>query len=182
MADGDEDRQFTFALPSPHVQSLPETEVVELESILGCKLSHAAAPAIVNVGAIWVVLTLNNAVVVLDLQPDFAKLTAVERRLGITGLTVFGRYPQGDVAIKVRTFAPSCGVEENPVCGSGSGNASVAAFQWAHGLLPAGGTSYVAAQGHRVGRDGRVQVQVDSDGQVRVGGSCITCGDGRLVL
>lgn len=82
--------------------------------------------------------------------------------------------------MEVRAFAPSCGVEEDPVCGSG--NASVAAFQWERGLLPAGGVSYVAAQGRCVGRDGRVKVQVGADGQVRVGGSCITCMEGRLSL
>jgi len=176
-ADG---RQLTFVLPSARVKPLPAADAAELELILGCKLIHEAAPAIVNVGPIWVVLPLTDATAVLDLRPDFARLAAFERRLGVTGLTVFGRYPRGDVAIEVRAFAPSCGVEEDPVCGSG--NASVAAYQWARGLLPAGGTAYVAAQGRRVGRDGRVKVRVGADGQVRVGGSCITCVDGRLAL
>jgi PhzF family phenazine biosynthesis protein len=178
--DGADGRQLTFALPSALVKPLPAADAAELELILGYKVNHEAAPAIVDVGPIWVVLPMTDATAVLDLRPDFARLAAFERRLGVTGLTVFGRYPGGDVAIEVRAFAPSCGVEEDPVCGSG--DASVAAYQWEHGLLPAGGTAYVAAQGRRVGRDGRVKVQVDADGQVRVGGSCITCVDGRLTL
>lgn len=178
--DGADGRQLTFALPSALVKPLPAADAAELELILGCKLNHEAAPAIVDVGPIWVVLPMTDATAVLDLRPDFARLAAFERRLGVIGLTVFGRYPGGDVAIEVRAFAPSCGVEEDPVCGSG--NASVAAYQWEHGLLSAGGTAYVAAQGRRVGRDGRVKVQVDADGQVRVGGSCITCVAGRLTL
>ena len=180
VEDGVEGRQLTFALPSAQVKPLPAADAAELELILGSKLSHENAPAIVNVGPVWVVLPMTDAAAVLDLKPDFARLAAFERRLGVTGLTVFGWYPQGDVAIEVRAFAPSCGVEEDPVCGSG--NASVAAYQWERGLLPAGGTAYVAAQGRRVGRDGRVKVQVGADGQVRVGGSCITCVDGRLAL
>ena len=176
-ADG---RQITFALPSAQVKPLPPADAAELELILGSKLSHENAPAIVNVGPVWVVLPMTDAAAVLDLKPAFGRLAAFERRLGVTGLTVFGRYPQGDVDIEVRAFAPSCGVEEDPVCGSG--NASVAAYLWERGLLPAGGTAYVAAQGRRVGRDGRVKVQVGADGQVRVGGSCITCVDGRLAL
>jgi PhzF family phenazine biosynthesis protein len=123
---------------------------------------------------------MTDAAAVLDLKPDFTKLAAFERRLGVTGLTVYGRYQQGELAIEVRTFAPSCGVEEDPVCGSD--NASVAAFQWERGLVPAGGVAYVAAQGRRVGRDGRVKVQVGPDGRVHVGGSCITCVDGLLTL
>ena len=180
VEDGVEGRQLTFALPSAQVKPLPAADAAELELILGSKLSHENAPAIVNVGPVWVVLPMTDAAAVLDLKPDFARLAAFERRLGVTGLTVFGRYPQGDVAIEVRAFAPSCGVEEDPVCGSG--NASVAAYQWERGLLPAGGAAYVAAQGRRVGRDGRVKVHVGADGQVRVGGSCITCVDGQLAL
>ena len=180
IEDGADGRQLAFALPSARIEPLPAADVAELELILGCKLNHEAAPALVNVGAIWVVLPVTDAAAVLDLRPDFSRLAAFERRLGVTGLTVFGRYSQGDVAIEVRTFAPSCGVEEDPVCGSG--NASVAAFQWERGLLPPGGVAYVAAQGRRVGRVGRVKVQVGVDGQVRVGGSCITCVDGLLAL
>ena len=176
-ADG---RRLAFALPSARIKPLPAAEVAELELILGCKLNHEAAPGIVDVGPIWVVLPMTDAAAVLDLRPDLARLAAFERRLAVTGLTVYGRYPQGDVAMEVRTFAPSCGVEEDPVCGSG--NASVAAFQWERGLLPVGGVTYLAAQGRRVGRDGRVMVQVGADGQVRVGGSCITCVDGLLAL
>jgi len=180
IEDGVDGRQLAFALPSAHIEPVSASDVAELELILGCKPNREAAPAIVNVGPIWVVLSVTDAAAVLNLRPDFARLAAFERRLGITGLTVFGRYPQGDVAMEVRTFAPSCGVEEDPVCGSG--NASVAAFQWERGLLPAGGVTYVAAQGRCVGRDGHVKVQVGADGQVRVGGSCITCVDGLLAL
>jgi PhzF family phenazine biosynthesis protein len=175
-----EGRKLAFALPSAHVSTLPAADVDELAIILGCELNPEAAPGIVNVGPIWVILPMPDATAVLNLQPDFTKLAAFERRLGVTGLTVYGRYRQGELAIEVRTFAPSCGVEEDPVCGSG--NASVAAFQWARGLMPSSGMTYVAAQGRQVGRDGRVQVHVNSDGQVFVGGSCITCVDGLLTL
>lgn len=173
-------RELAFALPSARITPLAAADVAELGLILGRKLTPEAAPAIVDVGARWVVLPMTDASDVLALQPDFARLADFERRLGITGLTVFGRYPQGHVAIEVRAFAPSCGVEEDPVCGSG--NASVAAYQWERELLPAGDTAYVAAQGRCVGRDGRVKVRIGADGQVRVGGSCITCVEGRLVL
>jgi PhzF family phenazine biosynthesis protein len=99
----------------------------------------------------------------------------------VTGLTVFGtREPGDDVAIEVRTFAPSCGVEEDPVCGSGNG--SVAALRWQRGLLPPGGTEYVAAQGRNVGRDGRVRISVDADGNVSVGGACVTSAEGSFAL
>ncbi|WP_218511059.1 PhzF family phenazine biosynthesis protein [Variovorax sp. dw_308] len=111
IEDGADGRQLMFELPSARIQPLPAAEVAELEVMLGCKLNHEPAPAIVNVGPIWVVLPMKDATAVLDLRPDFARLAAFERRLGVTGLTVFGRYPQGDLAMEVRAFAPSCGVE-----------------------------------------------------------------------
>jgi len=175
------DGELSFALPSSRITPLAPADVAELQAIVGGPLPHAAAPARVDVGPVWVILPMADAAAVLALEPDFARLAAFERRLGVTGLCVFGRHPQGGAAdIEVRAFAPSCGVEEDPVCGSG--NASVAAFQWARGLLPASGGAYVAAQGRCVGRDGRVNVRVGAQGQVSVGGACITCVDGRLAL
>jgi PhzF family phenazine biosynthesis protein len=173
-------RRLAFGLPDPKIEPLRPADVKELEHILGCSGPLQTAPAAVNVGPVWVVAHLGNAKSVLDLQPDLAKLATFGRRLGITGVTVFGAHEFGDAAIEVRSFAPSCGVNEDPVCGSGNG--SVAAFQWSHGLLPPDGLDYVAAQGRRVGRDGRVHVSVDANGKVRVGGSCVTCVEGTLTL
>jgi PhzF family phenazine biosynthesis protein len=174
------ERRLSFGLSSAQVDPLPASDVAELEGILGVTLNLDVAPAIVNVGAVWVILPMPDAAAVLDLKPDFARLASFERRLGVTGITVFGRHSHGDAAIEVRAFAPSCGVDEDPVCGSG--NASVAAFQWARGMLPPKGTSYVATQGRCAGRDGRVSMHVDEVGHVRVGGSCVTCVEGSIAL
>jgi PhzF family phenazine biosynthesis protein len=175
------ERELTFRLPPAKLEPLLTADMAEMERILACKVDLKAAPGIVNVGAIWIVVQLNDAASVLNLRPDFASLAELERRLGVTGLTVFGTREHGDdAAIEVRTFAPSCGVEEDPVCGSGNG--SVAAFQWQRGLLPPGGADYVAAQGRCVGRDGRVKISVDANGTVSVGGSCVTSVEGSLTL
>nr|WP_220810795.1 PhzF family phenazine biosynthesis protein [Cupriavidus sp. UME77] len=174
------ERRLSFYLPPAKVSPLQAEDIADLEQILQRNVDTKTTPAIVNVGANWVIAQMPDAASVLDLQPDFARLADFERRLGVTGLTVFGAREHGDAAIEVRTFAPSCGVEEDPVCGSGNG--SVAVFHWERGLLPPGGGDYVAAQGRRVGRDGRVRIRVDENGQVRVGGSCVTCVEGSLML
>lgn len=176
----DRDRQLTFGLPSAKIEPLHHDDVSELELILGVKIGTAVAPAIVNVGPIWAIARMEDAAAVLSLKPNLSKLADFERRLGITGLTVFGAHHHGDATIEVRTFAPSCGVDEDPVCGSG--NASVAAFQWERNLLPIGGSDYIASQGRQIGRDGRVKVTVTASGKVHVGGTCITCIDGFLTL
>jgi PhzF family phenazine biosynthesis protein len=177
MEEG-KNRVLTFNLPLATITALAAADVHEAGLIMGGKVGIKSAPAIVNVGAIWVVAQLHDAAAVLGLRPDMARLAAFERRLAVTGLAVFGTHAHPEPAIEVRAFAPSCGVEEDPVCGSGNG--SIAAFQWERGMLPQGGRDYVAAQGRCVGRDGRINVSVSAAGMVRVGGSCVTCVEGTL--
>jgi predicted PhzF superfamily epimerase YddE/YHI9 len=65
---------------------------------------------------------------------------------------------------------------EDPV--TGSLNASLAQWLTAPALHRA---SYVAAQGHALGRDGRVFVQTEGD-TIWVGGDVVACIDGEVVL
>lgn len=173
-------RRLILALPPATVTTLPTAELVELEAILGHEIVREASPAIVNVGAVWLIAEIAGAEALLALKPDFARSAAFERRLGVTGITVFARREGSGPEIEVRSFAPSCGVNEDPVCGSGNG--SVAVFRAARGLLPAGGTRYEAAQGRCVGRDGTIAISVDADGKVQVGGACVTTVNGSLLL
>jgi len=170
--------RLTLGLPPAALRTLTPDEVEELEAVLGQPVLREVPPAIVSVGVVWVVAQLPSAAHLLALEPDLARSAAFERRLGATGISLFGAHENGDAEIEVRSFAPSDGINEDPVCGSGNG--SVAVFRRERGLLPTGGTSYVAAQGRCVGRDGRVLVTVDAAGHVSLGGACVTCVDGTL--
>ena len=171
-------RRLTFGLPPATVTPLKAADVEELEAELGRPVVREITPDVINVGAVWVVAQLSSAEIVLALTPNFARSAAFERRLNVTGLSVFGPSVAGEAAIEVRSFAPSCGVNEDPVCGSGNG--SIAVFRRERGLLPAGDSAYVASQGRCVGRDGRLFVRVDAGGRVSIGGACVTCVDGTL--
>ena len=59
-----------------------------------------------------------------------------------------------------------------------SANALVAAWLSARGELPHADGAYVASQRRELGRDGRVQLQVDADGEVWLGGAVqpMICG------
>jgi len=169
----------TLRMPSAILTSLPESDVDELEKILGAKVDRAVAPAIANVGVGWVVAQLPSAQALRTLNPDYSRLAQFERRLGLTGVSLYGAHPCGGAAdIEVRSFTPSSGVAEDPVCGSGNG--SIAAFRFVRGLLSSEGADYVASQGRCVGRDGRVFVRVTREGQVHIGGECTTGIDGKL--
>ncbi len=178
VEESENGRSLVLDLPPATVALLDDNEVAELEAIIGAPVIRDARPAIINVGAIWIVAQLTSADALLRLQPDFARSARFEQRLGATGLSLFGTHVDGPAAIEVRSFAPSCGVEEDPVCGSGNG--SIAVFRHRAGMLASGSDQYIAAQGQKVGRDGRVMVAVDAAGKVTIGGACVTCLDGTL--
>ncbi|MBI4933549.1 MAG: PhzF family phenazine biosynthesis protein [Actinobacteria bacterium] len=94
-------------------------------------------------------------------------------------LGVIGPYPDGhDFAYEVRGFFPDGAITfEDPV--TGSLNASAA--QW---LIESGRVTapYVASQGARLGRAGRVHIATDPSGQVWVGGDAVTCVAGTVEL
>lgn len=172
------DRTLTLSMPEAKITPLPAEEVEALESILGAKVSKSEPPAAVDVGPVWIVAKLDDAQAVLEVEPDFARSAAFEKRLNVTGITVFGLHSGGDADIEVRSFAPSCGVDEDPVCGSGNG--SVGYFRAGSEASFAKDTTYTASQGSKVGRDGRITVGIDAEGKVLVGGMCVTCADGII--
>jgi PhzF family phenazine biosynthesis protein len=177
--DGAE-RILTLSLPPATVTSLTDEEIEEVEAILRHPVVREARPAVINVGAVWIIAQLASVDAVLGLEPDLSRSAEFEKRKGATGITVFATHSESSHDIEVRTFAPSCGVNEDPVCGSGNG--SVAVFRSTRGLLPAGGSTYKSEQGRRVGRDGKINVSVDAVGQVQVGGACVTTVDGVIAV
>lgn len=91
---------------------------------------------------------------------------------------VLGRCGPGDPAdVEVRASAPAHGVAEDPV--TGSLNAGLATWLTADGALP---PAYVVRQGTALGRDGRVRITTDADGQVWVGGATRTLVSGSVAL
>ena len=79
--------------------------------------------------------------------------------------------------LEVRAFADPIGIPEDPV--TGSLNASLAQWLMDDSHMPA---RYLAAQGARLGRAGRVHVERDEQGQVWVGGATVTCIEGHVLL
>lgn len=172
-------RRLALTMPPAALTPLSEPDIAELEGVLGQPVRRDRIPAVVNVGAVWLVAELQDPETLLGLQPDYARSAVLERRLGLTGLSIFARYDASE-DIEVRSFAPSIGVNEDPVCGSGNG--AVAYFRKLRDSLPLGEVVYRSSQGRCVGRDGQLEITVDDDLRVTVGGSCVTCIDGVLMF
>lgn len=158
----------------------PQPKVSELQlsaSAFGVPLAPGSRPARVDVGPVWIVGEVSDARALAALSPDMSALGEWSRSLEATGLTMFAPSGEAESAIHVRSFAPAHGIPEDPVCGSG--NLSVAAYLRFNGQAQRFGERYIARQGMALGRDGRVAVRLDHDGE-RIGGHAVTCVDGKL--
>ncbi len=165
-------------VPTPRLRPVPVEHLPALRRALGAQWASEHVPMIVNVGAVWIIVPLADASTLAGLKPDLPAMAELSNALEAGGVTAFARLSGAADAIKVRSFAPAHGVNEDPVCGSG--NASVGAYV-AHSqafadLLPA----YTSSQGREIGRDGHVAVRASRE-VVQIGGASVTCVDGMMV-
>ncbi|NUF33208.1 PhzF family phenazine biosynthesis protein [Acinetobacter oleivorans] len=172
---------ISFELPKPKITPLDAMHTEKLAEILKCEINTQWNATLVDVGARWVVLQAVNAQAVLDSQPDFAALKEHDLEMKVGGATVYGFYENNDEQkrIEVRSFAPSIGINEDPVCGSGNG--SVASFIRHYGILPAQNDVVLSSQGQALGRNGQLRLNLHQD-KILVGGTAVTCIDGTIKL
>ena len=126
------------------------------------------APALWNNGPSWWLVELANAAAVRAMRPDLSAIAALTTASDAVGLAVFGRADDSAHDLAVRAYCPADGIPEDPV--TGSANASIAALLHHAGALPGADRRYLASQGREIGRDGRVEVQVDHENEVWIGG------------
>ncbi|RZA20485.1 MAG: PhzF family phenazine biosynthesis protein [Lysobacteraceae bacterium] len=133
-----------------------------------------------NNGPSWWLIEADSPAQLRSLKPDFAAITAWTNATSATGVAVFVAEPAPGHQLAVRAFCPgdAVGVPEDPV--TGSANALIAAWLHRQGRLPGQDGRYVASQGRELGRDGRVSLQVDADGEVWIGGEVRQVIEGTL--
>ncbi|MFK7918138.1 MAG: PhzF family phenazine biosynthesis protein [Ilumatobacter sp.] len=166
--DGD---MLAFAAP-PLIRSGPVDAALLARrlDLLGLAATDVVEAAWIDNGPGWMGLLLHDADAVLDVQLPSAAVPGFD--VGLVGLWPSGAEP----AIEVRAlFADAAGsIREDPV--TGSLNASVAQWLVGSGRLK---TPYVAAQGQRIGRAGRVHVSSD-DAALWVGGRATVAVSGTI--
>jgi len=145
----------------------------EIASILGITADDILDAAWVDNGPGWVAVLLGSAEAVLAIEPARHHPTRIE--IGVVGF-----HPPGSPEVyEIRSlFSDAFGaLLEDPV--TGSLNASVA--QWLLGTSRVS-APYVASQGTRLGRRGRIRVDRDAEGQVWIGGNTATMFSGTAEI
>ncbi|WP_394696588.1 PhzF family phenazine biosynthesis protein [Pseudoxanthomonas japonensis] len=173
-------RQRAIRLRAPRARRVDATASPALLDAVVAHLPIAGlAPALWNNGPSWWLVELEDADAVRRLAPDLPAIAALTQATAAVGLAVFGRTPAGtDHDLAVRAFCPADNIPEDPV--TGSVNACIAAALHAADTLPGNHRRYTASQGRELGRDGRVALQVDDEGEVWIGGQVQLVIDGRM--
>jgi PhzF family phenazine biosynthesis protein len=125
-------------------------------------------PALWDNGPQWWLIELADADAVHKLKPDLSAIAALTSATGAVGLAVHAPDERDGHHLAVRAFCPADNIPEDPV--TGSAQASIGAQLAAAGRLPGRDGAYVGSQGRELGRDGRVIAQVDTEGEVWIGG------------
>ncbi len=159
--------------PDPKLENISVAETRDLEKALGLEVPISIA-AKIDAGPIWITALIDSSEAIEALQPDQTKIKSFSDNLGATGI-VIGAIKADGKTYKVRTFAPSVGVSEDPVCGSG--NVAVAFLRLQNGQAP---EDYLSMQGQEVGRDGKVQIKYLSSGQIELGGKTNITSHGEI--
>jgi PhzF family phenazine biosynthesis protein len=137
-----------------------------IDAALAGAARGALAPALWDNGPRWWLAELADAAAVRGLRPDLAAIAALSGEDSL-GLAVFARSEEAGHAWVVRAFCPGDGIAEDPV--TGSANAAIASALLAAGRV-ARGDAYSVSQGREVGRDGYIELRIDEDGEVWIGG------------
>ena len=167
---GEDDRLAFPAPPLLRSGTPTEAEIAEVSAVLRIDRGAIVDAAWVDNGPGWIAVMLGSADAVLALEP--ARYHTGRIDIGVVGPHAAGY----EAAFEIRAiFGDGHGaLIEDPV--TGSLNASVG--QWLFESGRARG-AYVAAQGTRLGRTGRVHVSQDDAGQVWVAGATRTLFTGR---
>ena len=160
-----------FAAPPSRREAVDGAMLASMLPALGLAAEQVREARWLDNGPRWLSLLLDSAATVLAVEPDHAALK------GLAKVGVIGPHAAGaECQFEVRAFAAPIGVPEDPV--TGSLNASLAQWLIGEGIAP---PQYVAAQGTRMERAGRVYIRSEGD-TIWVGGQSVSCVRGELSL
>lgn len=166
---------LAFAAPTVQMLAVPNGLTRIYES-LQLDAAHVQAIAMLDVGTPWLCIQVDTADTLLALQPTISALQALsdlfEQDVGI-GLCALRRHEQAQLEVRAFTLSGY----EDPV--TGSLNACLADWLCTRNEIQA---PYLALQGRSVGRNGRIHIARDAQQQLWVGGQCVLCIQGTVLL
>ena len=128
-------------------------------------------PAMVDTGLPDIMMPLANPALLAALKPDMEAISALSKRLNVTGVHAFALASDG---VHCRNFAPLYGIDEESA--TGTSNGALTYYLYRRGLVQPDATNLVS-QGEAMRKPSKIysRLSVSRDGSVsiRVGGSAV---------
>jgi PhzF family phenazine biosynthesis protein len=159
-------RVVSVRAPRARVLDATPGMLARVRACAGDATLGALAPAFVDNGPRWWCVEFAGEADVRGFAPDLDAIAGLMRDTGTVGYAVFARAAAGGLVVRV--FCPADGIPEDPV--TGAANAAIGGLLHACDALGTLGHDYAVSQGREVGRDGRIAVRIDDDGEVWIGG------------
>lgn len=165
------------APPAREVPASPDAMRLLPAACHGLSLG-AMGPGLVEGGRSWWIVEARDEAALRAWQPDHAAILELALASNALGLCAFARSGRRDYALAVRAFPAAVGIVEDPASGAANGLvAALIATREPESVLARG---YRVSQGREMGHDALIDVEVDSEGGVWVGGQSHIVIDGRL--
>lgn len=171
--------QTRICTPPATIRELDEelqTQILPIFGVSECIDSRACR--LVNNGPEWLIVELPDEETVRRFQPPLALIADLCVASSAVGLAIFACCESADYKLAVRAFCPADGIPEDPV--TGSANAAIAALLQSQSRLGGIGPKFLASQGREIGRDGRVDIEVDPSSRVWIGGHTTLVVEGSV--
>jgi PhzF family phenazine biosynthesis protein len=166
--------RIAIHLPPPTLRRVlnePElSAVLEALGLARADLDARCPPMLGGESGTRLLLGIEHGTTLARLRPDLARLSALSEQLGAPGFFLFSRQPTlADVFTEARMFCPALGFPEDPV--SGNAHAMLGVYLLHHGIIgqpqagapPVSTIEFTGAQGHHMGRPGRVTVALNQE-------------------
>jgi len=164
--------RIAIHLPPPRLQRAPGerelAEILEALTLTRVDLDQQCQPLLAGDSSTRLLIGVERGATLARLRPDLARLTALSEQIGAPGYFLFSRQPSvPGVSTEARMFCPALGIPEDPV--SGNAHALLGVYLLQQRLLGAaaaaapatGSVEFTGAQGHHLGRPGRVTVAMN---------------------
>ena len=159
---------LSVRVPRSRIVRYASEQDASLQAALRSVKRGALVPAVVEGGRRWWLAELADEAAVRSMRPDFAAIATLARETDSLGLCVFARCTNQPYQLVVRAFPLGVGIDEDPA--SGAANAAIAAFLEESGALSELGSRYRVSQGREIGHDAVLELSVDAEREVWVGG------------
>lgn len=171
-------RRLSIQAPAASIVRDGEVAAATLAPLLAGVEPGALGAALIEGGRRWWVAELADPHALRGWAPPHAAIAELAHASDSLGLCVFAREPSDTHDVVVRAFPAGVGIAEDPA--SGAANGLIAAFvaqRDGRGPLARG---YRVSQGREIGHDAGIDVRIEPDGTVWVGGRTNTLVSGHL--